>query len=269
MSLRLNPAHPLCQPSRNLVFASFGTGLGGQVLDLADSPQHGTIDHGGASQGVVRTLGSVAPPGFPSDFQSLAMRSAAVSQVNFGNTTKVRNLTSGFTVALWWRPHDVASVVRLAGTSPGNAGFPVGWHLRHTANPSLEIYYADGVYAIPTTMIRAREWCHIALTFGVNAVTAVYVNGALVSPTANNTDSILAGSVFWIGGDSGVAALADFGPVCVWGSVLSADDVALLYRDTWGMVTRPRLRLIGGAGGGGGSGGGLGLSTLNVSRRRR
>ena len=27
----------------------------------------------------------------------------------------------------------------------------------------------------------------------------------------------------------------------VWGTRLSADDIALLYRDTWGMVTRNSL----------------------------
>lgn len=248
MNLRLNPAHPLCQPSRNLVFATFGTGYGAQVLDLSPQPVHGVITHGATTTEVARTLTTGVPAGFPSDYECLAMRSSGLSQVSFGNPKKVTEVTDNFTVAAWVRPWSYAASVSLY-TTVGNVSN--GWCLIPTITAGG---FLSGAWVVNTfdsttprswqsnSILTLGQWSLVAFSWQTSAGTPpirMYTNGFLDSLYLQPPNSIItASNQFLIGAISTVPSYCDHGPAFVWGSVLSADDIALLYRDTWGMVTR-------------------------------
>jgi hypothetical protein len=255
MQLRLNPAHPLCQPSRNLVFASFGTGHGGQVLDLSDRPSHGVILDNHAVPIVSRSLQSVRPPGFPADFNPLTFRNTdTVSAcVQFGNVTKVTSLTDNFTVAMWTRPFDLSSGYQIA-LNTSSTGYPRGWNIQPTnlGDGSLFPVNAWGVQFIETNGVESprvanlpqlalAQWHLLCFSCSFPTV-SLYTNGqGTPIAYAPSSGGFASGQNLTFGGLDGgptYPARSDIGPVLIWGSVLSADDIALLYRDTWGMVTR-------------------------------
>ena len=278
MNLRLNPAHPLCQPSRNLVFATFGTGAGAQVLDLADQPSHGVIRDEFAIRQTVRSLQSTVPPGFPADYSALTFRntSATFSGVEFGSTTKVSGVTDNFSVAIWVRPWAIGGDCWPLSTGNNDAG---GFSLLSSTGVGGRWAIVTNRPSIDGTVVNAipvvRQWSLLCVTYTTsrNPRLSFFTNGAAgaIYQQDNSLPEIVPGSRLTIGRyDDGAGGTqvgnCDIGPCLFWNSVLSPDDVALLYRDTWGMVTRPRLRLIESGGGGGGGGG---ASTLSISPTRR
>lgn len=257
MQLRLNPSHPLCSPSRNLVFATFGTGYGAHVLDLSDSPSHGIMSHGGTVPTIHRTLQSDRPSGFPSDFQALNMSASATAAVSFGNPSKVTGLTSNFSAAMWFRPYG-PNTNYSAGMRATSDEFSSGW-MTFTNFGALGGYtnYAwsmranngGGYYGtqqlVTNTALDANKWALMSFSWTNNAVT-MYTNGVATTVTMMDADygtigsitNPVSGNTFAIGSFQSTPQRGDSGPVMVWGSALSASDHALLYRDTWGMVSR-------------------------------
>ena len=252
MQLRLNPAHPLCQPSRNLVFAAFGTGAGGQVLDLADRPTHGIIRDERAVPLVSRSLQSVRPPGFPADWQPLTMRNTdtAFSGVEFG-AGKVSAIVDDFTVAMWVRPYDLTTNYPIPIST--GIGAISGWLVLTScltgewpANAWGVSMSSGGIewLRVGSRTLNLGEWNLVAFTFlySRSPRLQLWLDGTLETLSYATADwGPSAGSRFTIGTfDNGTKypARSDIGPSFVWNSVLSADDIALLYRDTWGMVTR-------------------------------
>ena len=247
MQLRLNRAHPLCLPSRNLVFATFGTGMGGQVLDLSDSPQHGVMSHASTRQTIHRSLQSEKIPGLPSDIPGLTFREALNAAVSFGNPTKVTALTGGLTVAMWVRPWSVsADSIALSTTVSNNGGWAFCPSLTASGTPqSIGLISWNGFstsYVSSNAVLPIRQWSLIAFNLSAASV-QFFVNGAARGGGGIDQDPT-SGSNLTLGSYGSTRPNADIGPTFIWGSMLSADDVALLYKNTWGMVTlttSPRL----------------------------
>ena len=251
MQLRLNPAHPLCADSRKLVFATFGTGAGGQVLDLADRPSHGVVAHASTVPSAIRTLSSRTPLGFPSDYQSLSMRSSSPCAVSFGNPTKVTALTNNFSAAQWVRPWNSVVTVGMRTTVDDVNGWliiPTYSGEPFTDGAMIVNLYRNGLpYSMGTdTVVPVGEWSLLAFSWSTSGSPRIkcYVNGRQTGLTYDvshfiaSEGGITASSQLNIGSQGISPPYCDIGPAFVWGSVLSADDIALLYRDTWGMVTR-------------------------------
>lgn len=261
MQLRLNPAHPLC--NRNLVFATYGTGYGSRVLNLATSTNHPSKGphgdmHSGPNPRAIRTMSSVLPPGAPSDTTVLALRDSvnAVSAVRFDPYSAIV-LVDNFTVAIWVRPWQLTTYQVPIGTSVDGIG---GWNLYCSTDASTsykwQVYFYDGTTAaniVVDDVATLGAWNLLVFTRQSSASPQhrFYRNGDLKSvvgtPGAIGLTSNAYGAL-WLGGHDGWAGLfqnqCDIAAAFVWGSVLSAEEVALLYRDTWGMVTRPRRRLM-------------------------
>ena len=251
MNLRLNTAHPLCQPSRNLAFATFGTGAGGQVLDLSDRPSHGVVGHASTVPSAIRTLSSRTPLGFPIDYQSLSMRSSSPCVVSFGNPTNVTGLTDNFSAAQWVRPWNSVLTFGM-GTTVNDVN---GWLIipTFTGEPFTDgamivnLYRGASIYSMGTdARVPVGEWSLLAFSWSTPGSPRIkcYVNGRQTGLTYDvshflaSSGGMTASSQLNIGALGTNPSYCDIGPSFVWNSVLSADDIALLYRDTWGMVTR-------------------------------
>lgn len=262
---RLNPAHSLCSPSRKLLFATFGTGYGAQVLDLADQPSHGTMQ-GNVSHKVVRTLTSGNRGGFPSDYQSLlgVNFTGSSDYIDYGRPDKLASLTGPLTVAAWVRPFQTAtrSTCLLSLGLAQNPGG--GWNL---SIPSTFVSGGGTSWKVINSTGGATTWqgtrsadrhqwnLVVATQVAGAALPTLYLNGAddpladsgwtqiaLTAPPAVAT--LKTGVVSVDGGSSYDYWDSYVGPAFIWGSVLSAADVALLYRDTFGMVqTQPPIAL--------------------------
>ena len=238
--LRLNPAHPLCQPSRNLVFATFGTGAGGQVLDLADRPSHGYYHSGGVNPQLTRSIQSNRPPSVPADWQPLSIRGTASNQAVQFTSSKFSERNTNYTISLWFRPfHTSATPYRFLGIESNGGGWRAnninGLGVTTRADDSDAGYYQTS-YA-PTV----GEWLLVTIVFGTSGPVAMYANADQLSPIQNDNSGPPASDSLLVGSVASWAPNADIGPCMVWGTRLSADDIALLYRDTWGMVTRNSL----------------------------
>jgi hypothetical protein len=248
MDLTLNRDHPLC--NRNLLFASFGTGHGGQVLDLSDRPSHGMIVDDSSLPSVGRSLQSVRPPGFPSDWEPLTFRSpTAVAGVQFGNVAKVNSVTSGFTAACWVRQYWTGSqTVAPFGTAlEVTSGWLFVSRVDSGASWMWLRYQSETVLISKTTTpVPTNQWTLLAVTFVSGSAPILYTNGVPSALSENtNNQSPVAGDRLNIGtytnpynGPTSYPPNADIGPCLFWGSVLTADDVKRLYDDTWGMVTQ-------------------------------
>jgi len=252
MQLRLNPSHPLCSPSRNIVFATFGTGYGGRVDDLVEPRLTGVMQRQTASEQIVRSLVSNRPPGFPPDFHALASRGTETGTpgVVFSGSTKVTSLVDTFTVAAWVRPWSV-NVLQIPIST---FDLTNGWLLyssNDAATPgTMVVYTVNGGqvsnWVFPYTQA-VGEWVLLCFSFLFSDAQRMrgYANGRELSLSSSEyTDGVGASSTgLQVGGAAGYSSTFkqqwDIGPCIVWGSVLSAADVALLYRDTFGMVTRP------------------------------
>lgn len=256
MDLTLNRDHPLC--NRNLLFATFGTGGGGQVLDLSDRPSHGTMVHGAATPQIIRSLTSDVPPGFPTDYQSLGVRSSAAAYAEFNNPSKVTSLTTTITAAMWVRPYDLSTnhCVPLSLGIGGTSGWSLLTSCRAGTGNWIDNAWGMSITStsggdnlrVSNIVLPLSQWSLVAFTFGpTSPQVKLYTNGVQSGISFTTTDgNMSSGSYLRLGtyiSGPNYPPRCDIGPTMIWGSVLTADEVALLYRDTWGMVSQERMSL--------------------------
>lgn len=269
MQLRLNHSHPLCLPSRNLLFATFGTGAGPTVEDLSSLPAVGVWSNANSASPLRRSLGSTAPGNLPSDYQALAFRESNTSdRVSFGSPTKVTTSLSSLTVAAWVKRYNAAAapygVFHTWADTWGGQTID-GWELLSSHNGySISDKWSfhcwkntNHSYQSANDTVPTGSWQLLTVVYDSAVGPTFYRNGVAVATNAGSANALNAngqrqelkiGRNNYLSSES-VAPESDIGPLFVWGSLLNAGDVKTLYEDTWGMVCRnvvPSLAADGG-----------------------
>ena len=268
--LRLNLAHTLCQPNRNLVFATFGTGYGAQVLDLSDRPSHGTIKSSVGQPAMFKTLVSNQLSNVPTGMQYFAGRgqllTSNLDRIDYGLPSKLA-ITGDLTVAVWWRPHVRFNSQGIPFTygDASNGGWavhaPTSESRLGSSGTAWSFSWFNGSTEKQTigqdqsANLKLGDWCLLVATkVGGSTQPTLYFNGAAdaaqATDSAGSTTAATSGQLqqgIWYNASADLtySCEGDFGPAFVWGSVLSAADVALLYRDTWGLVSRNKITVLG------------------------
>jgi hypothetical protein len=161
---------------------------------------------------------------------------------------KVTKVVSGFTAAVWVRPYWTGSELFV----PFGTGTEItsGWLIVGLSGGNWQFnrYKPDVVLTITDVTFPRYQWALLVVTFVAGEIGGpkLYTNGVLSANSFNNNleppveaTALNIGTYTNVPGGVSYPPNADIGPCLFWGSVLSADDIALLYRDTWGMVTRP------------------------------
>jgi hypothetical protein len=215
------------------------------------------IRDGYAVKRTERSLTSTQPPGFPADYAALTLRSQDTSQftgIEFGNVAKVTELVNNFSVSMWMRPYDLTTDITVPiYTGLGTAR---GWKLLGTCRtgpwPTNAIGFVSVIddyesLRVTNGVMAVGQWNLVSFAFSSSYVNKIriFLNGIRLgivwdqySDIPTPGDRLTIGTYDFAG--TTYQPRSDIGPVMIWGSVLTDEDMALLYRDTWGMVSPQR-----------------------------
>ena len=188
------------------------------------------------------------------------LRHTGTEYIDWGQrSSKVYNLTDNYTVAVWVRPWDVTSGYHVPVYTSYNdtngwiflTTFLTGswtsyaWGANSYGNSGINTYVSSSVLDLGKWSLCVMVHSYSAAVNGETGV-VMFTNGVhsprSYSPLVqvNLTGGNLKVGSYTPASSTNYAPACDLGPVMVWNTVLTNQDIALLYRDTWGMVSVPR-----------------------------
>ena len=262
--LRLNLQHPLCKPDVDLRFCTFWTGTQ-WIDDLVNDSYKGVI-RAPHRQRILPVTTTESAGNLPKHIGTLAMRSDVthaseyvnfVEPVGYVNPTRITSLVDGFTFACWIRPWAVGNwqipvacdnAARSAGwlfVSQSGTGAPwsQGAPYIDSFGPSgVNSYVADHVLALGVwtlvvcvfSMSGYNYYGDRGVCFNINGVPVARSYTSLRESQNSGAEYFRVGTYYV--NPTTYSPNCDMGPIMIWNSMLTYEQIALLYRDTWGMV---------------------------------